>query len=66
MKGLNRHSTAPCSSTRGRTDFIFLAVIKMTGMFFPRRLNFPMEIRARHSRHGDVEDQALSLIDAIR
>jgi hypothetical protein len=31
----------------------------------PLKLQFPLEIRSRHTRHGNVEDQAVSFSDAI-
>src|ERR1035441_412462 len=42
LKGLNKHSTAPCFSIRGRMVSFLLAVIKMTGIFCPRRVNAPL------------------------
>jgi len=31
----------------------------------PAKLQFPLKIRSGHPRHGDVEDQAAGLADAI-
>src|SRR6266478_276848 len=32
----------------------------------PAKLQFPLEIVSRHARHGDVQDQTISLGDVIR
>jgi hypothetical protein len=39
LNGLNRHSTAPSSSSRGRTVLSVLAVMKMIGISCPRSFN---------------------------
>ena len=40
LNGLNRHSTAPCSSSRVRTVLSVVAVMKMIGISRPRRDNY--------------------------
>ena len=44
LNGLNRHSTAPCSSRRGRTVSSPCAVMKTIGISCRATLQFPLEI----------------------
>ena len=64
LNGLNRHSTAPSATRRDRT-LRSPAVMKMIGMCFCRLFQFSLQVRARHSRHGDVENQTASFIEEI-
>ena len=39
--------------------------MKMIGMLLAAKLQFSLEIKSSHARHGDVEDETSSLNEAI-
>ena len=63
--GLSRHATAPCSTSLGRTASSACPVMKTIGIDRCRRPKSALEVGAAHARHGDVEDQATRLAEAI-
>ena len=62
LNGLNRHSTAPCSSSRGRAVLSVLAVMKIIGISC-HVASILLKVRSVHPGHGDVEDQAFGLTE---
>ena len=66
LNGLNRHSTAPCASRRGRTVLSPLRGDEDNRNLLPPARQFLLQIGARHARHCDVENQAARLADELR
>ena len=66
LNGLNRHSLAPCSISRWRTEHICISRNEDDRNRLSPSYQFLLKIRSGHSRHGHVKEQASGLANAIR
>jgi len=65
LNGLNRHSTAPCSSKSRARSLISLSGDEDDWNLLPTTLQFLLKAGSGHSGHSNVEDQTSGLADAI-